>query len=151
MNRDAKHEGYALLRGRVLFVVYMAGLCYFLFFAENYGRMIETENYRYNLIPFKEIERFWNYRADLGIYSVYNLVGNILAFFPAGFLIPGLWKDRKRAVFTLCVIFQMSLLAEALQLVFKVGSFDVDDLLLNTLGGAFGYLVLSVVEKWRKS
>ena len=35
--------------------------------------------------------------------------------------------------------FELSLLLELLQLVFRVGSFDVDDLLLNTLGGMAGY------------
>lgn len=35
--------------------------------------------------------------------------------------------------------FELSLLVELLQLVFRVGSFDVDDLLLNTLGGMAGY------------
>ena len=37
--------------------------------------------------------------------------------------------------------FELSLLVELLQLVFKVGSFDVDDLFLNTIGGLLGYLV----------
>ncbi len=35
--------------------------------------------------------------------------------------------------------FTWSLILETLQLIFKVGSFDVDDLFLNTLGAAFGF------------
>ena len=139
----------ALWGGRVLFLIYLAGLCYFLFFAENYGRIFGQENYRYNLIPFKEIERFWIYRKELGIHSFFNLAGNILGFMPAGFFIPMLWEERKGFWFTVCVTFEMSLLLEILQLIFRVGSFDVDDLILNTLGGILGYLLLKMVEKWR--
>jgi len=148
MKKDAKQ--YALWGGRVLFLIYLAGLCYFLFFAENYGRIFGQENYRYNLVPFREIERFWTYRKELGIHSFYNLAGNILGFVPAGFFIPILWKNRRGFLFTLCITFQMSLLVEILQLIFRVGSFDVDDLLLNTLGGILGYCLLALMGKWRK-
>ena len=149
MKRDAKSEKYALWGGRVLFLIYLAGLCYFLFFAENYGRIFGQENYRYNLVPFREIERFWTYRSELGVHSFYNLAGNILGFVPAGFFIPILWKNKRGFLFTVCVTFQMSLLVEILQLIFRVGSFDVDDLILNTIGGMLGYLLLTLVGKWR--
>ena len=149
MKKNANKEKYALWGGRVLFLIYLAGLCYFLFFAENYGRIHGQEIYRYNLVPFREIERFWTYRGELGIHSFYNLVGNVLIFVPAGFFIPVLWKNKRGFIFTMCVTFQMSLLVEVLQLVLRVGSFDVDDLFLNTLGGMLGYLLLILVSKWR--
>ena len=147
--KNAKKSKYALWGGRVLFLIYVAGLCYFLFFAENYGRILGQENYRYNLVPFKEIERFWKYRSELGIHSFYNLVGNVFIFMPAGFFIPIVWEDKRGFFFTVCVTLQMSLLVEVLQLAFRVGSFDVDDLILNTLGGALGYILLILVGKWR--
>lgn len=150
MKDNAKNKKYALWGGRVLFLVYVAGLCYFLFFAENYGRIFGQEMYRYNLIPFKEIERFWKYRDILGIHTFYNLVGNVLIFLPAGFFIPILWETKRGFVFTVCVTFWMSLTVELTQLLLRVGSFDVDDLLLNTLGGIIGYLLLVAVERWRK-
>ena len=149
MKKDAKMTNYALWVGRVLFMVYLAGLCYFLFFAENYGRVTGLEKYRYNLVPFREIERFWKYRRELGIHSLYNLAGNILGFVPAGFFIPVLLKGRRGFLFTACSILQMSLHVEILQLIFRVGSFDVDDLILNTLGGMLGYLLLKAVASWR--
>ena len=149
MKNSAKNENHAFWGGRVLFLIYLAGLCYFLFFAENYGRVTGLEKYRYNLVPFREIERFWKYRRELGIHSFHNLAGNILGFVPAGFFIPMLWKDKKGFLFTVCLTFQMSLLAEIVQLIFRVGSFDVDDLLLNTFGGMLGYLLLILLKKWR--
>ncbi len=149
MKKDAKQLKYALWGGRVLFLIYLAGLCYFLFFAENYGRIFGQENYRYNLVPFREIERFWTYRDELGIHSFYNLAGNILGFVPAGFFIPILWKNKRGFLFTVCITFQMSFLVEILQLIFRVGSFDVDDLILNTLGGMLGFCLLTLIGNWR--
>ena len=52
---------------------------------------------------------------------------------------------------TVLYSFELSLLVELLQLVFKVGSFDVDDLLLNTIGGLLGYLVYKgLLYLWKK-
>lgn len=150
MKVNAKTEKYALWGGRVLFVIYVIGLCYFLLFAENYGRGLGQQIYRYNLVPFKEIERFWTYRRELGIRSFYNLAGNVFIFMPAGFFVPILWKNKKGFLFTVCVSFEMSLLMETLQLLFRVGSFDVDDLILNTLGGMLGYVILTLVKKRRR-
>ena len=41
--------------------------------------------------------------------------------------------------------FGFSLMLETLQLIFMVGSFDVDDMQLNTLGAALGYLAYRFV------
>lgn len=50
----------------ILFFLYLAVLTYFLFFSEKYGRTAERE-FSYNLTPFLEIRRFWNYREFLGL------------------------------------------------------------------------------------
>ena len=44
----------------------------------------------------------------------------------------------------------MSLAVETIQLVTRVGIFDVDDLMLNTLGAALGYLVFAVCNRVRR-
>lgn len=46
--------------------------------------------------------------------------------------------------------FEFSLLVETIQLVSKVGSFDVDDLMLNTLGGILGYVIFSLCNYIRR-
>ena len=45
---------------------------------------------------------------------------------------------------TILLCFEFSAVAEVIQLVTKVGCFDVDDLMLNTFGGCIGYLVFVV-------
>lgn len=76
--------------GWVLFLMYLALLVYFLFFAESFGRTDpKTRGYSYNLVPFKEISRFWIYREKLGIRAMMlNIVGNIVALCPAVFSFP---------------------------------------------------------------
>lgn len=53
---------------------------------------------------------------------------------------PVLAKKSNRILTVFLLSFILSLLIETTQLVFKVGSFDVDDLLLNSIGGILGYL-----------
>ena len=132
----------------VLFVAYICVLVYFLFFAENMGRTHAVRNYSYNLIPFKEIHRFIAHRAVLGAKAVWlNLAGNVAAFIPFGlFIIP---VSGRRISFWAAVLltFDVSLCVEIIQLVAKVGSFDVDDLLLNTLGGLLGALLYKLFKR----
>ena len=127
--------------GAVLFVLYLVLLTYFLFFAEEMGRSPDARaEYSYNLTLFKEIRRFLLYRNILGWRAVFlNIFGNVLAFMPFGFFLPVIWVRTRHWYITVLLSFAMSLLVETMQLVGKVGSFDVDDLLLNTIGGFAGY------------
>lgn len=137
---------------RIIFVCYIAVLCYFLFFAEMFGRMNGGQEYHYNLVPFKEIGRFIRNYHGLGFWTVfYNIVGNIIGFMPYGFYLPMLFKRIQGFFPVFLFSLLLSLLVETAQLVFKVGSFDVDDLFLNTLGGIAGYFVFCLVRKRRKN
>ncbi len=132
----------------ILFILYLLLLFYLLFFSENYGRTMQEREYRYNLELFKEIKRFWNNRQTLGLQNVMiNLVGNVVAFAPFGFFLPILTKTGKN-VFG-CVIYSamFSASVELVQLVTKVGAFDVDDILLNAAGGLAGFLCYFLVWK----
>lgn len=136
------------LAAGILFVLYFAVLFYFLFFSEEMGRTYSERTYHYNLVPLKEIGRFLRYRRTLGMEAVFlNIVGNVLAFLPFGTFLPMFSKRCRRFFYTLLYSFELSLLVELLQLIFKVGSFDVDDLLLNTLGGAVGFLIYLIVAR----
>lgn len=127
---------------RICFIIYMLILVYFLLLSDGFGRMEGYSSYRYNLIPFQEIIRFVKYHAYIDFFSVViNLLGNVLAFMPFGALIR--WVvDRKIKWFQATgYTFLFSLCVELLQLVAKVGVFDVDDLILNTLGGLIGFWI----------
>lgn len=124
----------------VLFILYLLMLFYLLFFSATYGRTMDS-GYRYNLEPFKEIKRFWSNRDSLGWSSVItNLVGNIVAFAPFGFFLPLLSGIGKNVFGCVVLSTLFSLTVETVQLFSKVGAFDVDDILLNAIGGLVGFL-----------
>lgn len=144
MERKKRNKLFRVLE-ILLFAVYLAVLCYFLFIAERMGRTYSERVYHYNLMPLKEIIRFWTYRHTLGFWSVMlNLVGNVAAFIPFGMFLPRLFRPCRRFVVTVVLAFEFSLCVEILQLVWKVGSFDVDDILLNTLGGVLGFFMYRI-------
>lgn len=123
------------------FVVYLVALVYFLFFSEQLGR-VPSDEYKYSLVPFKEIRRYITYwRAIGGYYVLLNLLGNVVCFVPFGFVLPVISKNQRKFWKILFLSFLTSLLVELIQLVSKVGSCDVDDMLLNTLGGIIGYVL----------
>ena len=89
------------------------------------------DEYHYNLVLFKEIKRFIQYRHQLGTFAVFsNLFGNILIFMPVGYF--SAMAGKRRSFFkTLFWSFCLTLCVELMQLITKVGCFDVDDILLN--------------------
>lgn len=126
--------------GWVFFVVYLAAMTYFMFFSDGFGRSEHAE-YAYNLVLFREIKRFYRYRELLGTKAVLiNLLGNVLCFVPFGGILPIISRRARHWYHTFLLSFLFSLGIETVQLVFKVGSFDVDDLFLNTSGGILGYI-----------
>lgn len=128
------------------FIVYMLAMVYFLFFSEQWGRT-PSNDFKYSLEPFKEIKRFYNNWRTIGLERVLlNLVGNVLAFVPFGFVLPVMSRNFRNGFHIALLSLEFSLLVEVIQLVSKVGSFDVDDLLLNTLGGILGYILYRICE-----
>lgn len=137
--------------GILFFVLYLALLIYFLFFAESYGRSGGDRVYSYNLVPFLEIKRFFQYREQLGAAAFFtNIFGNVLAFVPFGAILPVINRRTRSFLLILLLSLQFSLMVETIQLIFKVGSFDVDDLILNTAGGCIGYLCFAVCNWIRR-
>lgn len=137
--------------GMLLFVCYLLLLLYLLFLSEGFGhRLSEDREYRYNLVPFREICRYWRYRTKLGRLAFLNLGGNILGFCPFGFMLPILDCRCRSVVRTVSMGCCLSLAVECVQLVLRLGSFDVDDILLNTLGTLLGVLTFLLSDFVRR-
>ena len=98
-----------------------------------------------NFIPFKTI-KFYLFFADINLdIRIENLAGNIVGFMPFGFILPLLAKKFQKLSAVTLSTFCISLTFELLQLIFEFGSFDVDDLILNTVGGILGYFPIKLV------
>lgn len=136
------------------FAVYILILLYALFM---YGRgnvytrdlpLAEYAQIAVNLTPFETIRGFWTALKENRIntdIALLNIFGNIALFVPFGVFLP-LSRARLRALWKTCAVaFAAVLAAESLQLLFKAGSFDVDDIILNLAGVVIGYAGFKVL------
>ena len=130
----------------VCFLAYLLLLGYAVFFSSGFGRE-EHADYRYNLTLFQEIGRYYSYGMRTGSWRLFwwNVVGNVCVFVPFGAFLPALFAKCKRLFSVLLFTLELSFVVEIVQLVTKIGSFDVDDLLLNTLGCILGYFVYKIM------
>jgi glycopeptide antibiotics resistance protein len=103
-----------------------------------------------NILPFQTIKKYL-----MGTYNVSrtvafnNVLGNIGLFIPLGIYLQ-LFKREKRILTGIFLIVIISLSVEILQFIFAIGATDIDDILLNCLGGIIGimcYKLLTVFIK----
>jgi len=134
----------------VLFIIYMLLLAYMLLWAESYGRTDDFVGYRYNLVPLREIRRFYENREVLGRWAVFlNIYGNIIGFIPFGAILPVISRWARSFIRTTIAGCLVSCVIELCQLFFKRGSCDIDDVLLNTLGVIAGYMIFAAANHYR--
>ena len=148
MKKEFNHKAVM----KLLFIIYMCVLVYVVFFAEAMGRTPQ-DGYVYNHTPLKEIKRFMKYIWDndaLGRVARLNIFGNIIAFIPFGIYLPYTSESKLGFISTFLYTFSLSLTIELVQLITKVGSCDVDDIILNALGGVIGYILWYIYTKLRK-
>lgn len=121
----------------LLFLIYILSLFYIVTFQDdNYGYL--------NLIPFKEIFRY-NIISEAFFR---NVIGNILLYMPFGFFIT-VYLNEKRIYPTTILVFITSVSIETVQL--SIGRvFDVDDIILNVVGGILGSVIFLILEKFKE-
>lgn len=76
-----------------------------------------------------------------------NLFGNIVVFMPFGILLPLLFgMARRYRAFLL--LFSCPLVGlEVLQMLLRVGSLDVDDVILNVFGASLAYGLFAIFKR----
>lgn len=127
----------------ICFLIYLCVLFYLLFFSA-YRQSVEGL-LTYNVRPFQTILGYFSNFDGLSITD--QFVGNVLAFVPFGLLLPPLIPRLGSFNRMVGCTVAFSLLVEIAQLIFRVGAFDVDDLLLNACGGVIGFLLSKVFNK----
>ncbi len=126
-----KHEKFVLYKELFFlsFIIYI--LC--LFQVVTYQDVVSWSNN--NFIPFREILRY-EFGSRLFIK---NVLGNIFLFLPFGLFISIILKPKKHYII-LFLILVASISIEWVQM--SIGRvFDIDDILLNVVGGLIGYVL----------
>ena len=132
----------------VLFAAYGAVMLWLLF-GQRLGRG-QPDYYwgelsaRMNLVPGRTIRHFlWlvfrSGEPALMRSAAVNLAGNVAVFVPMGLFLPLVWPAMRR--YWAAALFMAAAVAavELAQLATGLGVCDVDDLILNLIGGSVGY------------
>ncbi len=141
---------------RFLFLIYM-GMMLWLLFGRSRG-WVEGLSYREMLELNTNVKPLYTIRNYLQVvirrtndtvfvHCLINLLGNVLLFIPAGWLLSANFKaQRKFSPFFLTCLGSV-LLIESAQLFSLLGSFDVDDIILNMAGLLLGYGAYKLLKK----
>lgn len=98
-----------------------------------------------NFVPFRTIGRFLNGHGN-HLMAMVNLLGNILPFVPIGLLAPLVFRSMRWSSALLLGI-GCGLACEVMEAVFRVGIFDVDDILLNATGVVLGFALAVAFQR----
>lgn len=134
--KKIKHEA-ALIVLLTLFAIYFIVLLKITIF-----RASNSETQNVNLSPFITITEYLkSILKGNRIIGISNILGNIIIFLPFGYMTALLFPNMRNLtrILVLAVIFSLTI--EVFQYVFACGRADIDDIILNTLGGAAGYCV----------
>ena len=152
-----KHTSKIIFILVVISLSIYACLLFYLLFYDSRGAWTsmpfgEYLKYSINVIPFKTISQYIMALFDGSMnmdIPIKNLFGNMLVFAPLGFYLPFFSKNKMTIL--KCIGFSciMIILLEALQIFTRTGSFDIDDLILNIIGVAIGFMIFkNTLLKW---
>ncbi|WP_138753790.1 VanZ family protein [Paenibacillus sinopodophylli] len=128
----------------VLALGYALVMCWLLFYRNRYF----GEGYSYNLVPFYTIKKYIIYYDRFHFDTWFkNLFGNIVLFIPIGIFLPLLHKKYGRIFVLTAASILLITIVELSQMITRVGSFDVDDIILNTFGALLGLLMLKLIVR----
>ena len=125
----------------IIFITYLAALLRITVFRSGFDFVNAFSGCEINLVPFADLANV--FIADKRAF-IYLFFGNILWFVPFGFLMKRITNMTTARIILLG--FLLSLCIETMQFVFGMGVFEVDDLILNTVGVLLGTVLLI---KWK--
>ena len=159
----------ALLRLRqmvlyAVFLLYLAAFLVIVFFSRSAG-----DEYQVHVAPFQDL--YNAVETDRGLVDVIETIFkkgileglshvdiikpqdivqvylNVMLFVPMGYLLPYVfnWFRARATIRPVVACFVISLATENMQLIFRRGLYDLDDLLSNTMGGLVGQVLFLLI------
>lgn len=137
-----------------LFVVFMMALLVFVWQGSVHSPVVALRIVKrrllygegINLVPFRTIRNYYRTFGVRGNLFGVNILGNVLMFVPWGFGLLLLWEKNRRFWRLLLFSAALPIFIEFSQL-FIERQVDVDDFILNFLGGMLGGLLFFLLAK----
>ena len=129
----------------IAFIIYLINLTYQLFLNPSLRHVKAISSV--NISPLKTIFLYYNAytRHTLPIKNIIlNMVGNVMLFMPFGYFIYVLFKPMRSFLPYFFFFLLMITGVEVIQYLWKVGSADIDDIILNMSGILILYIVLKI-------
>ncbi|MDO4537551.1 MAG: VanZ family protein [Coriobacteriales bacterium] len=155
LGKHSRHKHMRTTVGTILLVVYVGVTLWLTLLSRNPKQYSAAK-----------LELFWSYREALELTKMglnitnasllAEIILNVLLFVPLGALLPLLWPSRledapiwKAALIVAAIALLGSAAIELSQWYFKLGLFEFDDLMDNTIGAVLGFLSYRAVLSWR--
>ena len=178
VSRNPRAEMLLRIRQIILYVIfgiYLLAVAYLVFFSRSASR-----DYQIHIALFEDLKNAihidfgflafiktvftegfsaaWSHVRIEKAEDIAQVYMNIMLFVPMGYLLPYTfdWFRAKVNIRPAVACFVIAFLIENLQLIFRHGFYDIDDLVTNTIGGIIGqFLYVSVAyvvqhPDWRK-
>lgn len=100
----------------------------------------------YNVIPLVTISKYFMADQMSLLRRAGNILGNIYLFIPLGLLLPLVYRKANNILTMLFISLFLSIFFEAAQYTLASGSSDIDDVILNTMGGISGLLLFRLIR-----
>ena len=97
--------------------------------------------FRINAIPF---EKLFVYASKKNM--LFNNLGNVAVFIPTGIILPVVYRRLNRFWKVLTTGIALSICVELLQLPISARITDIDDVFLNAIGVAVGYIIFAFLR-----
>ncbi len=151
-----------LMRRRRVRVLHVVGICLFTLYISavfaltgltpmSGGLRLDVQISDANLVPFVGMVDIVRASVEHAapLFAITNLLGNVAMFVPLGFFLPLLWKRYRRFYKTVLFCLAVTLGIEIIQLFLSRGP-DIDDVILNVLGGMVGYGLFLLLRRLAK-
>lgn len=125
---------------KILLLIYLIILIWIILFKMQFNIKYLPYIRSINVIPFAE-SVIINGKIDLG-----EIIDNLIVFIPVGAYIGMLGKEEKFYK-KVIPIFLLTLVLEISQYILHIGATDITDVIMNTLGGIVGILLINFLYR----
>lgn len=139
-----KHDGNFVKS--IICVSLLSLSCSFIFVMTLFRRSIGAE-FDFRSKPF---ESYYIAFAEGGIEVMLQIIINIVMFIPIGFLLPCCFRMYEKYRYVLITALIASVAIELLQLIFRIGLFETDDVINNVFGTMMGLGIYVMCTRLRR-